>query len=384
MKIYLDQDTNTFVSDPNFKANLTGITLKRGDAAAISFEFVSGNTTLSASPTRLLQFGVKQNGDYDGDFIIFNDTFTIVGTEYRMPVDTNTLAISALLPGDTASVTLWCEATWSDDAGSTWSSSNSIAMTINNDIIKGNEGISLSAWSSPALWLETSNPNYLAIGTTPGYLKTENGSYGFTNYKDTLPANKNIFIGDDAGKGAVNVYNCNYLGYRAGYNATDAAYSNFLGYQAGKDATNATGSNFLGENAGLSAINAGGSNFIGYEAGKGATEAAFSNFIGHTAGVKMKTGTNNNFIGYNSGKNFVTGSKNVCIGTDAGTSNATLSGLQHCIILGDSANATASNQLVLGSTTSPLSVIAGGSLTTSLSGLKVNINGVIYTIPLLA
>ena len=80
----------------------------------------------------------------------------------------------------------------------------------------------------------------------------------------------------------------------------------------------------------------------------------------------------------------VTGSYNILIGSNSGSSTATLSALSACIVIGDSATATASNQLSLGSITSPLSVIAGKTLTSSLSGLKVNINGVIYTIPLLS
>jgi len=74
-------------------------------------------------------------------------------------------------------------------------------------------------------------------------------------------------LGLDAGNGATNANNSNFLGWNAGENATNAEFSNFLGNNAGKDATNAAYSNFLGRDAGRGATNAKDSIFLGSYAG---------------------------------------------------------------------------------------------------------------------
>ena len=391
MKIYIDSDTNTLIGDPNFKVPLQGVTFKRGDSATVEIIFVTGFVPLSAVGGIDLIFGAKLPGVYDGDFIVYEDDYTTSGNSYVMKPSFNTVEIDGLLgsgnlsAADVASLTLSLEITWSLN-GTDWASSNIIPLVINNDIIKGIEGTPLSLSGNPTTWLEDdAQPEYITFenGAILAHDANNNITFG-VNVQTYEGVTSSLFMGNAAGSGATDAASSNFLGNNAGLGATDAYQSNFLGDSAGVNAANANSSNFIGGGAGVGATNASSSNFFGNNAGYGATGANGSNFIGAAAGYGATGANRSIFLGTNSGTNIVTGTKNICIGSNTGADTTTLSAISGCIILGDSAKATASNQLVLGSAETPLSVIAGGSLASSLSGLKVNINGTVYTIPLLA
>jgi hypothetical protein len=67
--------------------------------------------------------------------------------------------------------------------------------------------------------------------------------------------------------------------------------------QAGNGATDARDSNFMGFNAGLAATYASDSNFFSQSAGQSATYASDSNFFGQQAGASTLF-ANSNFFGY--------------------------------------------------------------------------------------
>jgi len=424
MNLFLNVDSQTLVHAVNDQLPITGIVFKRGDAAQLNLQFFSNGSALSALSSTHIIFGCKRVGDYDGSYVVSASASGVNGNPYYLIVPSfNTVPLNALLGSDglsgndVATVTLMGEIAWSYDSGATYqTSSNQFSVIVNNDIIKGGEGTPLEN-PSPITWLETAGPRFFEL-SGGAYIRNEGSNIGFVfdtlplsgmnniflgvsagyvaeaaNYSNFIGTNTGIhatnanfanFIGYNAGSHATNSFYANFIGYNAGNNATSAGDSNFFGHNAGNGATLANNSNFIGDNAGNGAANAYFSNFVGHNAGNGGSNAYQSNFVGANAGNGTTTGHDNNFVGYSSGVNIVSGSSNIAIGSNAGASTASLSGLSACIILGDSAKATASNQLALGSATSPLSVIPGGSLTTSLSGLKVNINGHIFTIPLLA
>lgn len=209
----------------------------------------------------------------------------------------------------------------------------------------------------------------IAIGNSAGYMT----SPGF-------PDNGNsVYIGTSAGQNATNAFRSNFFGYQAGQSATNATHSNFFGYQVGQSATNASFSNFSGYQAGQSATNASLSNFFGPYAGSSATNASNSNFLGTNAGNSATNASNSVFIGQNSGYNDTvdnTGNGDdfsVLIGKDTSTG-----GYKNSIALGGSATNTAENQMMIGSTTRPLSaVIPYGNLGigTTSPGAKLDVNG---------
>lgn len=108
--------------------------------------------------------------------------------------------------------------------------------------------------------------------------------------------------------------------------------------------------------------------------------------IGREAGYQSGYGrisNNNIFIGLSSGYN-KQGSRNTFIGDLTNTSPTSATNLSGCIAIGYGARPTARNTIAIGSTSTPLSVVPGRSITNSLSGLRIMINGTYYTIPLLA
>jgi hypothetical protein len=126
------------------------------------------------------------------------------------------------------------------------------------------------------------------------------------------------------------------------------------------------------------------SNFrLGYEGGSAANVISIGNRAGYMDSDVYGTPSNNNiFIGLSSGHN-KEGSRNTFIGdlTNTVPSFASISG---CIAIGYGARPSARNTIAIGSAATPLSVVPGQSITNSLSGLKIMINGTYYTIPLLA
>ena len=193
-------------------------------------------------------------------------------------------------------------------------------------------------------------------------------------------ANNSNFIGQCAGHYAYCAKHSNFLGCEAGMNAQNACYSNFIGRRAGYQATNAYYSVFLGDGAGNAATGAYCSNFIGSQAGYQASSASKSQFIGNAAGFGAGSSPNAVFVGDNAGNGADYASHSIFIGNAAG---AAAVGAYDSIAIGSGAAPDGPNQLVLASAAHPLSVIPGGSLTTSVSGLRIKVNGVMFTLPLI-
>jgi hypothetical protein len=159
MQLYIDQGTNGFITDPLFKSPLPELSFKRGDDATINLAFVSGNTSLSAVSGIGLKFGIKQAGDYDGSPIVYTDEYTTAGTNYVLNPSFNTTALNSLLSGDVASVAGMLEIEWT--VSGVVASSNTQAVTINNDVIKNGE-LTPIILPTPKDWLFD---NLFGIGT---------------------------------------------------------------------------------------------------------------------------------------------------------------------------------------------------------------------------
>ena len=132
--------------------------------------------------------------------------------------------------------------------------------------------------------------------------------------------------------------------------------------------------------------------YAGYYAGSTNQDTSLSGSavdviaIGNSAGFNSGNGgdvRNSIYVGLSSGMNQKS-SRNTFIGDITNTNNPSNPNLSGCIAIGYGATPSARNTIAIGSQSTPLSVVPGGSLTTSLSGLKIMINGVYYTIPLLS
>lgn len=270
---------------------------------------------------------------------------------------------------------------------------------------------------------------------------------GLGSGKNATLAFGSNFIGNEAGKGAANAAFASFVGVDAGRDATSAAFSNFFGFGAGTMnadideyidewaevldtlgiashpqavTAGATGANFIGNFAGMNAENAYMSNFFGLGAGSGATNAHYSNFIGQFAGSGAINASFSTFIGADAGSEAENAENSLFIGSSAGTgavnaSNAIFIGLEsgfedvvnngssnYSILIGNKTNTggysnsialgayatnTATNQFMIGSSTTRIeemifnggtgntcSIVAGTGLSCSSDErLKTNI-----------
>jgi hypothetical protein len=202
------------------------------------------------------------------------------------------------------------------------------------------------------------------------------GTNAGTNCVDSSGSN---FIGFDSGRSIKNSSKSNVIGYGAGYLAENIANSNIIGNSAGNSAGysagNVSSSNIIGDGAGVSAGSNGGMaiNLIAIGSSAGTRSA---NRIGANTSDSI-------YIGLSSGIN-QSGLRNIFIGGETNTSTPSAISLSGCIAIGYGAKPSARITIAIGSTTVPLSVVPGTSFISSVSGLKIMVNGTYYTIPLLA
>jgi hypothetical protein len=132
--------------------------------------------------------------------------------------------------------------------------------------------------------------------------------------------NNGVFLGQDAGKDAVNAANSVFIGEAAGFGATGSSNSIFFGYYAGARAGQAYGSNFIGGFAGQDAVSASNSTFVGGLAGNQAKFASHSFIAGYQAGLGAASASFNTLVGYRAGLNSAPGTgvgrNNIIIGTN--------------------------------------------------------------------
>lgn len=194
------------------------------------------------------------------------------------------------------------------------------------------------------------------IGIQSGY-EASNAAYstfiGKYAGQSATDANNSVFIGYSAGKLADSANNSIFIGNNSGYLSVNAARSMFMGDHAGSQAVDSARSVFFGYFAGEQAIGAYNSMFAGYQAGQLSTDAHDSIFFGYEAGYNAPNAANSVFLGYHAGyndtvNNTVLGSS-ILIGPNTSTG-----GFSDSIALGASATNTATNQLVIGSVSSPI------------------------------
>lgn len=187
MNLYFDLDAGYFVTSPGSRERLTTMELKRGDTCSLAVRFLTGGTVTGLATGATGKFGMKEQGDFDGDFVASAGTWTKTGTGlatvYTFSVNLSTTELNELLgvgaAADVASVTLNAEMEFIADGVRT--SSNTIRCTVYNDVIRGTE-------SGPAEVSDGTPVNYAV--TVEGELTSESST------PVTVP--KIPFIGFDA------------------------------------------------------------------------------------------------------------------------------------------------------------------------------------------
>ena len=145
MRLFLDLDTRSFIESAQFQRVVSTLVLKRRDRLPVDVQFLRGGMVVELPGGSLGKLGLKADKDFNGAFAASDLEWTKSGsgavTSYRFDLNLNTVQIDALFAGvpTPSSVSLMLEIEWAD--GDLRTSSNTLAVTLENDIIRGDEGI---------------------------------------------------------------------------------------------------------------------------------------------------------------------------------------------------------------------------------------------------
>lgn len=151
MKVYFDLDLQKLVqgSASGFSTTpLSEMELKRRDGAQLEIVFLRGTTVITTLDAGTeIHFIAKQS--YDGDTLIHNSTFVWDADEEAWvgSVSTNTTELNGLFTDDNEpeSEALLAEISFREDPADPWTSSQTIDLTVWNDIYTGSEGSPVDA-----------------------------------------------------------------------------------------------------------------------------------------------------------------------------------------------------------------------------------------------
>ena len=145
MRLFLDLDTRSFIESAQFQRAVSSLVLKRRDHLPVDVQFLRGGVVVGLADGATGKLGLKADKDFNGSFAASDLEWTRSGTgdetTYRFDLNLNTVQINALFAGvpTPASVTLMLEVEWAE--GDLRTSSNTLAVTLENDIVRGDEGI---------------------------------------------------------------------------------------------------------------------------------------------------------------------------------------------------------------------------------------------------
>ena len=145
MRLFLDLDTRSFIESAQFQRAVSTLVLKRRDRLPVDVQFLRGGMVVELPGGSLGKLGLKADKDFNGAFAASDLDWTKSGsgavTSYRFDLNLNTVQIDALFAGvpTPSSVSLMLEIEWAE--GGLRTSSNTLAVTLENDIVRGDEGV---------------------------------------------------------------------------------------------------------------------------------------------------------------------------------------------------------------------------------------------------
>jgi hypothetical protein len=144
MRLFLDIDTREFLQSPSFPRALTTLALKRRDTDLIELQFIRDRVVQDLPTGTTIRLGLKPANSYTAEFLAtgtFTKSGTGTATRYLLDLNLNTVPLNAAFAAATPEpVTLaaMLEVEWT--SGTNISSSLTLPVTINNDVIRGDEG----------------------------------------------------------------------------------------------------------------------------------------------------------------------------------------------------------------------------------------------------
>jgi len=145
MRLFLDLDTRSFIESAQFQRALSSLVLKRRDHLPVDVQFLRSGVVVELATGATGKLGLKADKDFNGSFAASDLEWAKSGTgdatTYRFDLNLNTVQINALFAGvpTPASVALMLEIEWTE--GDLRTSSNTLAVTLENDIVRGDEGV---------------------------------------------------------------------------------------------------------------------------------------------------------------------------------------------------------------------------------------------------
>ena len=144
MRLFLDLDTRSFIESAQFQRAVSSLVLKRRDHLPVDVQFLRSGVVVELATGATGKLGLKADKDFNGSFAASDLEWAKSGTgdatTYRFDLNLNTVQINALFAGipTPASVSLMLEIEWAE--GDLRTSSNTLAVTLENDIVRGDEG----------------------------------------------------------------------------------------------------------------------------------------------------------------------------------------------------------------------------------------------------
>ena len=145
MRLFLDLDTRSFIESAQFQRAVSSLVLKRRDHLPVDVQFLRSGVVVELATGATGKLGLKADKDFNGSFAASDLEWAKSGTgdatTYRFDLNLNTVQINALFAGvpTPSSVSLMLEIEWAE--GDLRTSSNTLAVSLENDIVRGDEGI---------------------------------------------------------------------------------------------------------------------------------------------------------------------------------------------------------------------------------------------------
>jgi hypothetical protein len=152
MELFQNLALGKFTRSIGLPAVVTAATVKARDTVPLDAKFHDGLALSDMGEDLMLVFVIKDGFADDSETLALASAWTeIAAGHYRANLSLNTAELIAAV-GTAGSIKVFGELSWSRDAGDTWASSPTLAITVENDVYKGTEGTPLEL-DGPIDWL---------------------------------------------------------------------------------------------------------------------------------------------------------------------------------------------------------------------------------------
>jgi hypothetical protein len=161
MDLYWSIERGRLVAGLRSTVQIADLLFKRRDAAELRLYFAGDDGVISERPaTTEIRFAIKRPGDFGGAPLVFTAGFVQQpDLSWLAAPNLNTEQLNDYFtPPNVASKNGIAEISWRADEDSGWNSSQTLAVTIENDVIQGDEGTPVNA-EEPTSYLTAAQSN---------------------------------------------------------------------------------------------------------------------------------------------------------------------------------------------------------------------------------